>query len=245
MLQDNARLSNDIIRWLKLLALPRWAKVGLAIILLFTLANALGLLAVGMLTLDKDSITAGITVMTVGLPVGLMVVAVVFGDGGLRRLKSLTQTVLNEDIPTALRENFNARPFEPAGWLPKLQTRTSGCCADYRVRHPTPGAGVDILHFIVELNINKVNLVILLPHACDLAHAADYFRCSSSLQSCLDGALREGYALNEAPEHRNGATGLVLTRTLHEDFLLDPARRLYFAQDLAFFIRGMIEAHRG
>lgn len=245
MLQDNARLSNDLIRWLKLLALPRWAKVALAIIMLFTLANALGLLVNGMLSRDKDAIAAGITMMTVGLPVGLMVVALVFGDGGLRRLKSLTHSVLNEDIPTALHENFNARPFEPAGWIPRLHTRTNGCCADYHVLPPGAETKTAILHFIVELNVNKVNLVLLLPHAPDLEHATAYFKRSSSLQSCLEGAQREGYALSDTPEHRSGMTGLVLTRTLHEDFLLDPARRLYFAQDLAFFIRGMIEAHRG
>lgn len=244
MLQDHVRLSNDLIRWLKLLALPRWAKVSLAAIMLFTLANALGLLVNGILDRDKDAVAAGISIMTVGLPVGLIVVAVVYSDGGLRQLKNLTHNVLDQDIPTALLENFNARPFMPVNWIPELQARTHGCCADYRILTPDSETSKEILHFIIELNISKVNVVLLLPHNPELERSAAYFQRSPSLMSCLEGAQREGYLLSETPEHRNGMTGLVLTRTLHQDFLLDPAQRLYFSQDLAFFIRGMIEAHR-
>lgn len=42
------------------------------------------------------------------------------------------------------------------------------------------------------------------------------------------------------PDH--SVSGVVFTKSLHEDFLLEPAQRLYFAQDLSFFIRGMLEA---
>lgn len=245
MNEEGFRTSSELIRWLKLLALPLWAKVAIASIMLITLANALHLLLAGVVEPDREAIASGVTLLTVGLPVGLIVVAVVFNDGGATRLRELTRQVLHDDIPSALRNNFDARPFQPAGWVPDIRVRVHGCAGSYVVVSPPSEGNRELLSFVVELNVHKINLVIQLPGHHPLQKAADYFEQTATLKSCLTGALNEGYRLIEMPEHRNGTTGLVLTRTLREDFLLDAAQRLYFAQDLAFFLRGMIEAHRG
>ena len=62
MSEEGMRTSSDLIRWLKMLALPGWAKLGLAAIMLLTLANALGLLIGGMLERDKDAIAASVSI---------------------------------------------------------------------------------------------------------------------------------------------------------------------------------------
>lgn len=72
---EEVRSSSDRIRWPKMLALPSWAKLGLAAIMLLALPDALGLLIDGMLHKDKDSIAAAVSILTVGLPVGLILEA--------------------------------------------------------------------------------------------------------------------------------------------------------------------------
>lgn len=58
MSEEGVRTSSDLIRWLKMLALPGWAKLDLAAIMRLTLANALGLLVGGMLARDENAIAA-------------------------------------------------------------------------------------------------------------------------------------------------------------------------------------------
>ena len=87
MTDESFKTSSDLIRWLKMLALPAWARLGLAVIMLLVLLSALGLLGAGLYHRDKDSIASAVTMLTVGIPVGLVVVALVFGDGGAQKLK--------------------------------------------------------------------------------------------------------------------------------------------------------------
>lgn len=179
------RSTGDLIRWLKMLALPNWAKVSLAGVMLLALSNALLLLFFGMWDRDKDAITSGVSILTVAIPVGLLVLGLVFNDGGTRKLRLLTKNVLEKELPQAIRENSTH------------QDRLS---------------------------------------SSDLK---DHFR----YKNCLIGAHQEGYILNENPilSPDQKTTGFVFIKLLHEDFLLEPAHRLYFEQDLSFFIRGMSE----
>ena len=64
-------------------------------------------------------------------------------------------------------------------------------------------------------------------------------------QHLLAGARAEGYRLNHELADYGGDDGgraLLFYRTLPEDFLLRPIERLYFTQDLGFFVRGIVEA---
>ena len=48
---------------------------------------------------------------------------------------------------------------------------------------------------------------------------------------------------NDSPARGpDGRMGLIFYRTLAQDFLLQPPLRLYFAQDLAFFVRAVLAA---
>ena len=241
--EENMQASSDLIRWLKLLALPGWAKVGLSAIMLFIIANALGLLLGGWIERDKDAISAAVSILTFGLPIGLLVIALVFGDGGSRKLRQLTQRVLEKEVPTALRENLAPLTHGPLANA-TVETKYQGFIADYTVStHPATGSGT-ALHFRLELNVRKVNLVYWSTADAMTSNAKELFESHPRLLSCLVGAEREGYTLNPVlqPVAGESKKGCVFIKTFHEEFLLSSAQRLYFAQDLSFFVRGLLEA---
>lgn len=241
MSDENERISSDLIRWLKMLALPTWAKLGLALIMLLALSNALGLLVDGMLHKDKESIAAAVSILTVGLPVGLIVVALVFGDGGARKLRQMTQQVLDKEVPQAIRENLgHGSNFSDS----QLSFTSHGYICDYELAAKPSSGRTTTLRFRLELNVRKVNVVFWVPTGEQRQDARGLFESHSSLHACLLGAEREGYVLNPVAhsEHGSAVSRVVFIKVLHEDFLLEPGQRLYFAQDFSFFVRGMLEA---
>lgn len=203
MNEDSMKASSDLIRWLKMLALPAWARFALASIMLLILCSALGLLVWGLSYSQHETISSAVTMLTVGLPVGLIVVALIFGDGGARKLKTLTEVVLTKEVPQAILENLRSHAHASQSSEADIETKVRGCIAQDMERY----------------------------------------------QSCFFGASKEGYIQNQALllNERKGFTGLVFIKTLGDDFLLDSAQRLYFTQDLAFFIRGLlsVEASHG
>lgn len=237
--------SADLIRWLKMLALPRWAKWILAFVMVLTLGGALALVAWGAWTSHIEVVTAAVTILTVGLPVGLIVVAMVFGDGGASKLQALTQLVLRKEVPDALVANLNARSGYRSFEQCHISYDIHGCIADYVLSLRVPGdvtkgraPAERTLAFKLELNVRKANLVLWLPAEAvqpDPQSANPY-------ASCFFGAEKEGYLRNGTPitGSREGYLGAVFIKPLSDDFLLNPAERLYFAQDLAFFIRGVL-----
>ena len=241
MSDENERVSNDLIRWLKMLALPAWAKMALALIMLLALSNALGLLIDGMLHKDKESIAAAVSILTVGLPIGLIVVALVFGDGGTRKLRQMTQQVLDKEVPQSIRENLAHRSsFSDA----QLTFSSHVYITDYELTAKTALNPSKTLRFRIELNVKKVNVVFWIPKTAQTLGARALLENHSPFHACLLGAEREGYMLNPVTHTAEDASmvGVVFIKSFHDDFLLEPAHRLYFAQDFSFFVRGMLEA---
>lgn len=247
MSEESIKTSNELIRWLKMLALPAWARFALASIMLLILVSALGLLFWGLRYGEHESISSSVAMLTVGLPVGLIVVALVFGDGGAIKLKALTQLVLSKEIPAAILENLSASADESRYTHADIKTKIRGCIADYvfsvndKSRRDDKGGHGVTLEFKLELNVKKVNFVVWIPATLDQA-SLTLSKRMEGYQSCFFGASKEGYIQNQIPLHgeREGFIGLVFIKTLGDDFLLEPAQRLYFAQDFAFFIRGLL-----
>lgn len=246
MTDESLKTSSDLIRWLKLLALPTWARAALALIMLLILFSALGLLGWGLNYRDKDSVSSAVTILTIGLPVGLIVVALVFGDGGARKLKLLTERVLRQEIPGAILENLSPTNHGERYTEAQVTSRIRGCIADYTLQvSDTQFKGnrrvERILHFKLELNVKKVNFVVWLPLAA--GPATNLPELLARYKSCFFGAEKEGYVQNREPllGEKQSHLGIVFIKTLGEDFLLNPAERLYFAQDFAFFIRGLLD----
>lgn len=246
MTDASLKTSNELIRWLKLLALPAWARAALALIMLLILFSALGLLGWGLIYRDKDSVASSVTILTVCLPVGLIVVALVFGDGGARKLKVLTERVLRQEIPRAILENLSPTNYGDRYSQAQVTSQIRGCVADYTLQVSDTQFQADrrvdrFLHFKLELNVKKVNFVFWLPlAACPATNLPEQL---ARYRSCFFGAEKEGYVQNLEPllGEKQGHLGIVFIKTLGEDFLLNPAERLYFAQDFAFFIRGLLD----
>jgi hypothetical protein len=236
--------SNELIHWLKMLSLPLWARVGLALAMILALGGALSLLVVGIIQKDSDTISSGVTMLTIGMPVSLIVTAMVFGQGGAHKLRELTLTVLDKEIPEAILANIDGKIPNETRQFTELQRTCHGCVCEYRLimRHENqPKQGLD---FKIELNVRKVNVVIWLPD--ELTQNSNW-RSNWFLpyMSSLNGAEREGYMRNEHPAQQmlDGKMqyGIVFIKMLDADFLLNPAERLYFSQDFAFFIRSLLE----
>lgn len=244
MSDEPIKASGDLIRWLRMLALPLWAKAILALIMGVVIASALGLLVWSLSFNRIEVLSSAVAILTVALPITLVVVAMVFGDGGAKKLKTLTKLVLESEVPTALHENLAATSAYAPYDRCDVTLTAHGCVADYALsvarfdqQAPSPASLVRALRFKLELNVRKANVVLWLPRRAFASGAGDH-----PYQSCFFGAAREGYVQNELPIAcaDPDLVGVVFIKNLSEDFLLNPAERLYFAQDLAFFIRGIL-----
>jgi len=233
--------SNELVRWLQLLVLPLWARIVLVVVMLMIVSGSLALLAVGLFRRDKESIAAVIPLLTVALPVMLVVIALVFSQNGGKRLKLNTTMLLEKDLPQAITDNLAAKEKTI-----RLTTTAQGCRADYELTLGVEGAVPDaMIHFSVELNVRKVNLAFWLGGFDSPEQVSIDTPSLKPYSHVISGALAEGYRMNPVPARYFGTGkgyGLLFFRELEADFLLKPAARLYFCQDLSFFVRGVLEA---
>lgn len=247
MNEDSIKASSDLIRWLKMLALPNWAKTVLALVMLLILCSAMGLLVWGLFNARLEVISSAVAMLTVGLPVGLIVVALVFGDGGAGKLVELTNIVLTKEVPQAILSNLAANVGSTHYKHAKVEPALSGCIANYLICTDEYSTDKDTLlktltlEFKLELNVKKANVVIWVAIE-NGEDAPDSLADLQNYQHIVAGAIAEGYLQNAAPvtNVRPGYVGFVFIKHLGDDFLLNPGDRLYFSQDLAFFVRALL-----
>jgi hypothetical protein len=239
--------SNELVRWLKMLALPGWAKAALATVMLLVLFSAIGLLIWAVYFGKIEVIASAVSILTIGLPIGLIVVALVFGDGGATKLRKLTELVLTHEIPDAIRLNLDSGSDSTHHKNVELAVQFNGCIAEYalsvdfdRLVDGCKGAKLK-LDFKLEVNVKKINFVVWLP--CSELESQPFIdQLQDRYKSCFFGAGKEGYVQNTTPIARDkaGFIGFVFIKNLGGDFLLNVSERLYFSQDLAFFVRGLL-----
>lgn len=210
------------------------------IIVLFTiLLGGVAMVAWALIKQDKEAMTAAVGLLTVALPVSLLVIGLVFGQRGEKRLNKLTQEVLEDFIPEQIRKiTCNAHQHA------LTVSSRAGCRFTYRLETVSKATPLGPnLQFSVELNVRKVNVMFVLPstvtqHRGNLSELIHY-------RHVIEGARAEGYTLNEQPANYQGDDGgnaLLFFKRLPDDFLLRPVEKLYFSQDLAFFVRAILEA---
>lgn len=242
MTEEGVRTSSDLIRWLKMLGLPAWAKAVFAVIMLLMLVAILDLLFIGKWVRDKDSVEAAMSVFTPILPLLLITILMMFAEGGSLKLRQLTGHVLEVEVPQAIKENLASTPNSPLSGA-RLDQTPRGFITDYALYLPGDPTK-PILRFRLELNVRKVNVVVWIHQAVPDHDARKCLERDTRLHSCLVGAEQEGYVLNPVAQTdpTGRFAGLVFIKQLPEDFLLNPADRLYFVQDFSFFVRGLAEA---
>ena len=226
-------LSSELLRWLRLLVLPLWARVVIFGLMIVVVVGGLGLLAYGVWAQKDEVASRAMQLITLSLPVLVVVLALVFGQNSDAKLLLLTRQLLGRDFPAALQQQLPDAV--------QLHHQVRGCSGLYRLRD---AQGREV-QFQVELNVYKANVALAmaqLPPAVQLADPA-----LAPLAHALQGAVAEGYQLNPTPgtlQRTDGRSGpaLILYRTLSKDFLLEPAQRLYFVQDLSFLIAGVWHA---
>lgn len=179
-------LSSELLRWLRLLVLPLWARVVIFGLMIVVVVGGLTMLAYGLWAQKDDMASRAMQLITLSLPVLVVVLALVFGQNSDAKLLSLTHQLLGKDFPRTLGQQLHER---------------------VQLGDPVLGP---------------------------LSHT-------------LQGAEAEGYLLNPSPGKLQCADGsdcqaLILYRSLPKDFLLEPAQRLYFIQDLSFFMAGVWHA---
>lgn len=240
--------SNELIRWLQLLVLPTWFRILLMGLVLLVLIGAAMITVVGIIRSEKDQITGGITLLTIGLPIMLIVVALVFGQQSDKKLVKATQKLLSIEVPTATLENLAAT------MQAEIEQEIQGCRCNYRLKFNNPdNQQPQELQFTLEINVKKANLAFWMKDNLasninklfDSNNQIDRDSAVYAYKHVIIGAESEGYIRNPEPAQdisRGQNGGLLFIRQLESDFLLKPILRLYFCQDLAFFVRGILEA---
>jgi hypothetical protein len=237
--------SSELVQWLRLLSLPWWVK-GLLVILLATLfVVGAGLIYFSISKQKLEFAAAGATLLTVLLPVSLIIVALIFGISGNKALNKETKKILLTELPDSIK-GLLALESNPDN--AKLTAKVRGCIGYYKldVSNYEQQELSKSLRFHVELNVKKANLVIWLPTEVNDAVAADllFKQFGQNNVSTLNGAKLEGYLLNDQPSiavhKKRQFVGCVFIIKLDPDFLMKAPLRLYWANDCAFFIKGLL-----
>lgn len=242
---NSIQASNELIHWLKMLSLPIWARVFLAVGMLGATCGAAWLLVDEIINHDSDTLSSGVTMLTIGMPISLIVTAMIFGQGGEKKLRELTQVVLEKDIPEAILSNIREKNTDDTKQFVELKKYFHGCVCEYTLEIRNAGGYKKRLDFKIELNVHKVNVVVWVSDrsSSQADWEANWLRMN---QSSLQGAENEGYLRNEHVaeqifKDKVSRRGFVFIKQLDADFLLKPSERLYFSQDFAFFVRSLVE----
>ena len=144
-------LSSELLRWLRLLVLPLWARVVIFGLMIVVVVGGLTMLAYGLWAQKDDMASRAMQLITLSLPVLVVVLALVFGQNSDAKLLGLTHQLLGKDFPRTLGQQLHERV--------QLDTQVRGCCGLYRMH----AAGLAGVQFQVELNVYKVNVVLAVP----------------------------------------------------------------------------------
>jgi hypothetical protein len=248
-------LTPTVLQQIRQLSVPIWAR-GLALLLaLGAMFSGAWLLWFGVLSCpggcNEKLMDSGVKVLSVSLVPVLILVYLVFAETGVRALKRKTRELLEQTVIDAFRIEESSLPpmvsdRDVSASEAKLSAPISGPTAYYQLRVKRQ-TGAATLSFQLDFNVTKVNVVIYLPwieHEVgeDLNKAVKARLCGT-----FEGARHEGYDFdaNVARITVDGKTFVVLCarKRLRQDFLWDPGSKLYFVQDLRFFLFSlMVEA---
>jgi hypothetical protein len=152
MNEENPRISTDLVRWLKMRALPSWAQLLLALLMLGIVSIAVLLFFEGLIGRNKDAISVVASIIAFAMPIGLVLVALVFSDAG-KKLKLLTHHVLSVDVPQAIRENLSNGHLSDA----QLSFVAGGYIANCELMAFVSPRPLQKLRFRMELKMKKTN----------------------------------------------------------------------------------------
>lgn len=243
-------LSPSLLQQVRQLSVPIWAR-GLAL----TLAVLTTLMAVWLVWSGARScafecnerlMESGVKILSVAFVPLLVLVYLVFAETGVRALKRKTRELLEVTVVEALYSEVRSNKScgnEILGSNAQL-LEISGPSAYYRL-HVLRCNHSATLNFQLDFNVSKVNVVVFLPWLGRERGPALAEQIRTRLGPTLEGARHEGYSMDENVGYTQiegrGHAVLCGRKRLGHDFLWDPSSKLYFAQDLRFFLLSLIQ----
>lgn len=226
----------DFLQFIKLVSIAKWLKTVSLVFVIGFLGLAGYITYTGVVNQDSSTLQAGASLLGVVFPLFLFIGFISFYESGTKPLQKATSNILLNLIPTALSRITVANKAA----ITIDTTQENNCIAYYKIS-ATPLS----LLIRLELNVYKLNLAILLPSN---KFNADMSLVNKAFAHSLAGCKKEGYIINESlPLTRHAGHDyheLVLYKELPKDFLWNSAEKLYFTQDLVFFVTSLLkEAH--
>lgn len=249
--KTNIDFASNALQQYRQLSIPLWTRIVVVVLVSVVFVANLVFLGFALVQQQEKWLTAAVAIFgTTFLPT-VVILYVAFAETGTKALGKKTTDLLLKIVPDCLAqlEIPGVPEDETAVGTVRVHTpplAVAGPTCKYRVdvlRQPgNEDRVVEQLRFLVDINVSKVNVLLLLP--CERLSGAgggDVFgEIQAHLPHTIDGARREGYEFNPhaKPVQIDGVryVGLAATKRLASDFLWDPAKKLYFAQDLALFI---------
>lgn len=237
--EGKAPISPNILYQFRQLSIPLWAR-GVVLFLVSAVFFAdLVFLGFGFWNSNEKWLVTAAQLFGVTFVPTLAVVYLAFAETGVVALKRKTTELLNTILPSSLRAMGDVLGVGTLQ-VESIAANHESPSRRYRLRFNNPDdptcKTIELL-FSLDVNVHKANLGVWVPVVRVEGNATAILEC---LRHTLEGARREGYELNDHPA-KVIADGLeyfvlVLIKRLPQDFLWDPGQKLYFAQDLRFFL---------
>lgn len=247
-------LAPNMIQQIRQLSVPIWARVVALVVAVGTFIGGAWLLVLGSSTCgascDDKWLQTGTTILgTTTVPV-LVLLYLAFAETGVKALTRKTKEILTRIVPTAFQSTTRSGGLGSEGVISK-------CEVNVRYSDGSPSALYTVvatqqdrrarLFFSLDINVNKAVVVFFVPGPATASEnnsmtAAEQIK--NKFKETFEGAAHEGYKIDESTnglrEGIRSYSRIVARKQLTEDFLWDPGRKLYFAQDLSFFVIAMI-----
>lgn len=238
-------LSPGVVQQLRQMSLPLWVRLSVLAVSLGVLGIAVYFFVKGIAapSLQPDWFELSAKIFGAAFLPFLAVAYLAFAETGVVALLRKTQQTLTETIPDAIRSATGSEDgFDPAGFSKcHIATgyREKSSSVRYRISVDKDGSRAT-LRCVVTLNVSKAVVVIFVPDPLGTMASS----LAATFTETIAGAEHEGYRFDA---HKAAVTvggrpylKVVARRTLHQDFLWDPGKRLYFAQDLSAYLLSLL-----
>lgn len=243
-------LPPNFLQQFRQLSIPLWVRGTVLVLVMAVFFADVGVLIFSFLNKEDKWLQIAGTVFGATFVPMLVVVYLAFAETGVSALRKKTQELLEVTVPTSLAEMRGVLQGDGFGGeidivIDQVLLDADSSSKRYRVSIQSSSDQrrnvLSEMIFSLDINVFKANVGLWFP--------ADRFGSSEKpilsllqqvLGHTLEGARREGYEFNEnlGQIHWGGRHYLCLVaiKRLPNDFLWDPGHKLYFAQDLRFFI---------
>lgn len=241
----------DIFQLIKTTSIAPWFRFVTLFVVLLYFSFAGYVVYHGIFLGKSDIVQLGSSLLGVGFPFLLIILVVSFYDSGTAPLERASAAILDKLVPNILKRitfTCNQDRCHVEG-VETIRLDAGSCSRVYRVFFKC-GPLRKVFLMALDLNVRKVNLLLLISEQNKInAVGVDGQGIQNTfLPHAIEGAKHEGYLLNPKPSflpiyHESIAgkyVALVFIKQLPHDFLWNSAEKLYFCQDVLFFVKAAL-----